>query len=260
MYFRMINCLLLSMVFCLPVSASAQEKKSEQLTAAILTLERKRDVSIPDFEAAIKKHLDFRLTQGEGRHYQVYTPTEGGDYFKFFVRYATVTLAEQDKADEVVFSSDIPANYVEVLSPLLQELTYKQEWIDMENSNWTWPASDQAELVGVTTWSVNPAKSIQMNKARARLSQIALEKGKPNKWVWFTTVGGEETLSLAIPYQNNIERGQVQSFADFASQYIGKEAAEELEQQFNEGFWSKSYKTLHYRPDLSPVPEGEEAK
>ncbi len=95
-----------------------------------------------------------------------------------------------------------------------------------------------------------------MNKACARLSQIALEKGKPNNWVWFTTVGGEETLSLAIPYKNNIERGQVQSFADFASQHIGKKAAEELEQQFNEGFWSKSYQTLHYRSDVSLVSKG----
>lgn len=68
--------MLLSMVFCLPVSASAQEKKPEQLTAAILTLERKRDA---DFEAAIKKHLDFRLKGSGIRMLNPRLPASVGD-------------------------------------------------------------------------------------------------------------------------------------------------------------------------------------
>lgn len=243
---------LLGVALSLSFPVMTQAKEPEQLTAPILTLERKRDVSIPDFEARLKMHLEFRLTQGEGRHYQVYTPAEGGDYFKYWVRYCCVTLEGQDKSDAVTFSSDIPASYLELLAPNLQELSYQQQWIDLENSNWTWPTSDQAKMVGVTTWKVNPAKSIQMNKARARLSQIAKKNSKANKWVWFTTLGGEETLSLAIPYKNNVERGEIKSFGDFASKYIGKKEAEELEQQFNEGFWSKDYVVLKYRYDLSP--------
>lgn len=242
---------LLGVALCLPFAGMAQEKEPDQFTAVVLTLERKRDVSIPDFEAALKKHLDFRLAEGEGRYYQVYTPVEAGDYFKYYVRYCCVTLAEQDAADKHLYSSDIVTSYKKTLAPILENLSYQQQWIDRENSTWTWPNTDDVRMVGVTTWSVNPAKAIQMNKARARLSQLAKEKGKPNKWAWFITVGGEETLNLAIPFSSNAERGEVQSFADFAARHIGKEKAEALAQQFTDGFWRKEFTMLSYRPDFS---------
>jgi len=94
-----------------------------------------------------------------------------------------------------------------------------------------------------------------MNEARAQLSQLAKKKSKPSKWVWYTTVGGEEMLSLAVPYANNAERGAVKSFADFAALQVGENNARELEQQFNEGFWIKDYKILNFRSDLSPKPK-----
>lgn len=65
-----------------------------------------------------------------------------------------------------------------------------------------------------------------MNKARDHLSQLTKKEDKPNKWVWYINVGGEETLSIAIPHNNNAERGQVQSFADFAAKHIGQKDAE----------------------------------
>ena len=54
-------------------------------------------MNIVDFEAALKKHLEFRLKEGEVRKNKGYTPIEAGDYFKYHVRCGPVTLAERDE-------------------------------------------------------------------------------------------------------------------------------------------------------------------
>lgn len=81
---------------------------------------------IDEFEAALKKHLEFRLAEGEGRYYKVYTPVESADYFKYYVRYCCVTLEQQDAADKHLYGSDIVKSYKDTLAPALKNLTYQQ--------------------------------------------------------------------------------------------------------------------------------------
>lgn len=240
--------LLMGVIACLPFTALADSHENPPNVASVWVMTPNGDPAV--FEAALKTHGEWRAENGDPRDWHIYTVEAGEDFGKYYVRYCCFHWADQDAYQQWAAESGALQAYNDSVAPLVGDVGHHFQVVDIENSNWA-PGLEPA-LVGVTTWTPNPAKSVQMGATMAQLSQLAKDKEWPYNWAWFRSLGGEANLSVAVPYANFAAMAPPEkTFFEFAGEHMGEEEAAAMFNQFNESFWDSEYTIYRLRPDLS---------
>jgi hypothetical protein len=245
----------LTALLCAPLALADNHAKPPNI-ASVWKLSPKSDVGTAAFEQAMKTHLDWRMSQGDPRSWQVFTVTTGGDRGDYYVRACCFNWADQDSYEKWSYDNKVSTGYQEQLGIHVEDITHTFQAIDIENSHWE-EGESPFYYVGVTQFLPNPAKQMQTGQAREKMSQLAIDKGWDSNWAWYTVIGGEDNLMLAAGYRNYADMAPPEkSFSEFAAEHMGQDDAMEMMEDFGEGFWSSTYTIYRWREDLSmPRPD-----
>ena len=248
---------IVALTLCIAPAVFADNHGNPPNIASVWIMTPKADVGPAEMEAAIKKHMAWRIEAGDPRSWQAYVVHAGSGMNRVSVRACCFNWADQDAYEKWAYDSGSYAAYQEQLGGLVGNIEHRYHVIDMENSHWD-AEKEPYYYIGVTEWTPNPANIMQMQGAISEMSQLAIDKNWNYNWAWYRALGQEDNLSLAVPYHNfaGMEPPEM-SFYEFASGHMGEEAAGAMFQRFNESFWTSSYYIYRWREDLS-MPRGDD--
>ncbi len=248
---RMTLTLLATVALCAPLAAAADNHAKPPNVGSVWVLTPGADVSTAAFEEAMKAHLAWRREAGDPRRWQTYVVNAGEDMGDYYVRACCFTWTDQDAYERWAYDAGAAAAYNEQVGGMVADISHQFQVIDTDNSNWN-DDGGPYYYIGVTRWTPNPAKVMQMGATMGEMSALAKDNGWKYSWAWYRSLGGSDNLMLAVPYRNYADmEPPEQSFYEFAAQHMGEEDAAGMFQRFNESFWNSSYTIYRWREDLS---------
>jgi hypothetical protein len=237
---------------CVPGLAIAQATTGNLAEIWVMNIKRGEQAN---FEAAFRQHVTVRAQNNDPRSWQTYVPVTGDELGRYAVRTCCFTWADQDAYTAWVNNTPaVMGDWFANLDQYIESYEHYFTETDMANSNWV-AADTPVQYIGVTDYTISPARGQDFAAARVELSQIALNQGWSaggRHWVWTSQIGGEPKASLAVPFANfaamSVEGPQ---FMEFLAQQMGEEAAAALVEKFSSGTTGSSYTIWQHRTDLS---------
>lgn len=210
-----------------------------------------------EFEAALRDHIAERKKAGDPRAWQTYTVEVGEDIGTYGVRYCCFDWADQDAYHEWSRGTELQKHWNENVHPHVASYEHYFDVIDHENSHW--PADGGGwNFVGVTKWRPKSGEGMARRAALSKMTGTAKEHGWEGRWVFMNSVGGPESLLLAVPFDNYADMAPPEvSFYEFMSEHLGEEEAQAVFNQFSSSFWGSEYTIYRLRHDLS-TPTGDQ--
>jgi hypothetical protein len=198
-----------------------------------------------EFEEALKAHLAFRAENGDTRDWQVFTVAAGDDMSSYYIRYCCFDWPDQDAYMALAKEKGMGEHWNENVNGVVDRYQHYFVSLDHENSRWPDDAGDFS-LFGVTDWTPRPGT------AAKRRAAISKEHGWDRIWAWSWRIGGDDQLSLVIPYKDySAMVPPEQTFYEFMVEHVGEEKAAQTFEDFSGSFWGSSYTIYAHRPDLS---------
>ncbi len=213
-----------------------------------------------EFESGLKEHMQLRVQHKDPQNWQVFVPVTGDRLTTYVIRSCCFSWTEKDAF--VVWDQNNPAvmeQWFTKQDPHTAGYAHYFNEIDGDNSHWA-DNPTAPPMVGVSDYMVRPDQSMDFEKARKQLSQVALNQGWAEQgyhWAWLSRIGGKPMTSLVVPYENYAAMQMpAQTFSDFLVEKMGQEEAMALMSQFSGSTHSSHYTVYQHRPDLSmPAPE-----
>jgi hypothetical protein len=208
-----------------------------------------------EFEAALKEHLAYRAETGETRSWMGYRVALGQNVAPVMLRHCCFDWADRDQWVDAEGSDERGAHFAENVHPLVDHYHHYMERTDYENSHWPTDGSASGPYFGVNTWKLKMNTGPGPNKARAEISQAAIEAGwgdAGNHWLWITRIGGEPTLMLVNSFENYADMAAPEpTFYEFMAETMGSEKLDALFKEFGSAFASSDYTIWYYDEELS---------
>ena len=245
--------LLASVLSLLPLSAMAEDEPGSLAEMWMVTVKSGHQ---GNFQQALKDHSAFRAEHGDPRKWQAYAAVVGKNFDQIAIRYCCVNWADVDSYEQWSRGNpDIARHWYETVGPHVEKVEHYFEQIDWDNSNWS-EAAGSSRLFGVREWTIKGGHAADFAVAREKMSQIAIDQGwatAGKNWLWATTIGGKETESIVVSYNNYaaMAPGQESFFAFLASKMGSEKAAGDLLKTFSSATWGAEYTVWEHRPDLS---------
>ncbi len=242
--------LALSLIISSPVAA-----QDEGNLADSWTMEVERGQS-EKFEAAFKKHLAFRIKQGDPRTWEVYQPAVGRSMGYYVVRTCCIKWSDIDTYDAWTNDNKVADHWTKNVDRYVRSYAHEIDTIDFNNSHWRDSTAAPA-LVSVTNYLLKPGREVQWSLAMSAMSKHAMEGDWPNNWAWGEAMGGAGERWLAVPYDTfgDMEPSD-QTFAMFLTKQMdSREAAMELLGEFSDAIEASDRTIYRFRPDLSSPAE-----
>ncbi len=253
---RKATCVLISLfallLGSLPGLVFAQANTGKLAEVWVMTIKRGQQAN---FEAAFKQQVAVRAQNNDPRQWNVYVPVTGDQLGRYGLRTCCFAWADQDAY--TAWTNNTPAvmgDWFEHVDQYVESYEHYFSEMDVDNSNWV-AADTPVKYIGVTDYSIDPAKGLDFTSARVELSQIALNQGWSaggRHWVWTSQIGGAPTASLAVPFGSFAGMApEGPQFMEFLAEQMGAEAAAALVGKFSSGTTGSNYTIWEHRPDLS---------
>ncbi len=204
------------------------------------------------FEAAFKKHLAFRVKQGDPRTWEVYQPVVGRNMGHYVVRTCCIKWGDIDAYDAWTVENKVSDHWTRNVDRYVKSYAHEIDTIDFNNSHWRDSTAAPA-LISLTTYLLKPGREVQWSAAMSAMSKHAMEGDWPNNWAWGEAMGGAGERWLAVPYDTFADmEPSDQTFAMFLSKQMdSREAAMELLGEFSDAIKTTDRTIYRFRPDLS---------
>jgi hypothetical protein len=242
-----------SMLYLLPLSAMAEDEPGPLAEMWMVTV---KNGYLGNFQEALKEHSAFRAEHGDPWKWQVYASVVGKNLDQIAIRHCCVNWADVDSYEQWNRGNpEVTRHWFETVGPHVEKVEHYFEQIEWDESNWN-AAAGSNRLFGVTEWTIKGGYAADFAASREKMSQIAINQGwatAGKNWLWAKTIGGRETQSIVIPYNNYAAMAPgEESFYAFLAKHLGsEEAAGELLKTFSSATWGSEYTVWEHRPDLS---------
>lgn len=208
------------------------------------------------FETGLKSHMKIRADGGETREWTVYTPVIGDRIDMYQIRSCCHDYADQDNYASDPSQQAYGDHWNEFVHPYVDHYHHYLERNDWKNSHMPEDAGP-FKYYGVTTWTWKENAGQAPEKAREKMSQLALQEGwseAGNYWLWLSRIGGKPVLMLVSGFENYADMAPDEvPFAAFMAEKMGsEEAVDKLFTEFGAGFSGSSYTVWTEREDLAP--------
>lgn len=208
-----------------------------------------------EFTTAMKEHIAVRKEMGEPRSWYAYRAEVGHHPGLVMYRSEPMSYADHD----AYLSSDLGAIdevFNENVDPLVDHYHHYIESYDWKNSHWPDSEATQGPLFTEVARKWRPSGGNVSNKAREKMSQIALNDGwaeKGYEWLWVDRTGGEPVQAIVFPRANYAEMAPTgDSFGAWLAEQVGsQEEATEILQTWLSGFSSVTVTIWRYDPEIS---------
>jgi len=128
------------------------------------------------------------------------------------------------------------------------------ETFDWENSHWP-EEGTSGPYYGVTSWTNRQGRDSDSSDAKEKMSQLAKDEGyadDDNNWLWMSRIGGDAMTLIVSSFESYEDMApDEQSFFEWATEELGEEEAEEMFEDFGEGFDDSDYTIWELDPNLS---------
>lgn len=232
-------------VLLLPNLATAKENLSE-----VWVMEPKAGQAM-DFEQAFKQHIAHRAELKDPRSWRVYVPVLGDELNHYIVRSCCFGWQGMDEYRQWNDDKNPMADWEKTVGKLVDNYEHYLSVVDMQNSNW---AEDvKYQYVGVTDYKVKQGHMEAMETDKKMLSEAAKSQKWPYSWAWSSSVGGGNSVTLAVPYKSYAEMEPPETgFAKILATHMGGEdKAQEALKRWASHFESTHYAIYQWREDLS---------
>lgn len=208
-----------------------------------------------EFDAAMKEHIAARKEMGEPRHWYAYRAEVGDHPGLIMYRSAPMSYADHDAYLSTDFT-EISKAFNENVDSLVDHYHHYIDSYDYENSHWPDDESTEGPLFTEVRRKWRPGGGFASNKARGKMSQVALNDGwaeKGYKWLWIDRTGGEPMQAIVFPDANYADMAPTgDDFGAWLSEQLGsEEAAAEVFDNWLSGFSEVSVTIWRHDPGLS---------
>ncbi|WNC70811.1 hypothetical protein RGQ13_11780 [Thalassotalea psychrophila] len=204
------------------------------------------------FEKAFQEHIKYRASKGDPRQWQAYTPVIGKNLNYYVVRYCCTAFKDVEAYKKWESDNKMDAHWNENVAKYVAHYEHYYSRIDFKNSNWP-DGKNNYKYFAVTDYSVKVGAGKGVSEGKKVLSETAKAMKWPYSWSWTWQIGGDENLSLVIPYENYAEMEDPdKSFSTaFAEQIGDADKAAAVFKAWGENFHSTQYTVYVLREDMS---------
>lgn len=203
------------------------------------------------FESAMKQHIAWRKTGGEGMDWAVYQPVVGKDLGYYAFRSnghhwkdfdASAAWAKSAKADEA-FGRDV--------GPFVDRMEHYFEEADTKDSNWI-PSSDY-RYFGVTTYTPKSGTGADREDAIKKIHKAVTDAKWPFGYEINYLIGGADQMNIAVGFKSYADMAEPDpSLGKILATSLGSEdAAKATMKQFGTSIEGSDYTVYEFREDLS---------
>lgn len=203
------------------------------------------------FEAAFKKHVQFRIDKGDSRDWKVYRPAIGTGMDRYIVRYCCTKWKDVDAYQKWQADNKILENWYANVDQYVGRYEHFYSRVDFANSHW--PEEEGYRYFAVTDYRVKMGQWKEVTAVKKQLSDSAKAMKWPYSWAWGQKIGGKGGLSLVIPYRNYAEMTPPEkTFAQALAKHMkSEEKAEELLEDWSDNFKSTTYTVYRLVDEMS---------
>lgn len=210
-----------------------------------------KDGKAMEFEQAFKTHVAHRAELKDPRSWRVYVPVLGDELDRYVIRSCCFGWQGLDEYRQWTKDKNPMTDWQQNVDILVDKYEHYLSVVDEDNSQWADEVKYQ--FVGVTHYKVKQGHWQAMEADKKMLSEAAKTQKWPYSWSWGASVGGEGSITLAVPYQSYAQMEAPEpGFAKMLATHLGDEdKAKEVLQRWSSHFDSTHYALYEWREDLS---------
>jgi hypothetical protein len=233
---------------CFTSLATAQEKPADLADVWVMVPNAGQSTQ---FEAAFRKHLNYRKNNGDTRQWNTYTPVVGSDLNHYIVRFCCTKWAEVDRYVKVQEKGKMSDDWNNNVAKYIKRYEHYYARLDFANSNW--PAKSDFNFFAVTRYQQKMGTAGSVSEGKKALSGYAKAMKWPYSWSWSEQIGGSGGLSLVIPYNDYAGMTPPEvSFYQAVGKHLGDEAkTKALFDRWSDNFKATDYTVYKLRKDLA---------
>jgi hypothetical protein len=204
------------------------------------------------FEEAIKAHVAWRKSAGEGFAWDAYQPVVGDDLTVYAFRAGPFHWKDLDAQEAWGVKAGALARWNEQVAAHVERVEHYLFVLDTEHS--LWHDSPDYRYFGVTSLRLRPGAGDSMVDALKRIHKVAKERAwKPGYSVQWVVGGRNADFEVVNPFRSYAEMADPETpFVKMVTESLGSEqAAKALMTQFWSSFEPGHYMIVAHRPDLS---------
>jgi len=212
-------------------------------------------VELKDTQAFIKafeEHTKYRIAKKDPRKWKVYSPVTGDDFGTYYIRFCCITWKDVDSYTEWSDKNGLNENWAKTAGKYVQHVEHYFSNLDFKNSKW--PEKDPGfKYFEVISFSPKSGMSAKIEAQKAEISRAAIAMNWPYSWSWGWRIGGENQLSLVIPYMNyaGMEDPEMSFTQALGKHMKDPEKASKLMQDWSNNFSSTYSSIVRLRKEMS---------
>lgn len=207
---------------------------------------------VPQFEAALKAHIEWRMENGDPWTWGVSTVEVGDRLGEYRIRSGGHAWADFDAYD-AGFGPEGLVHWQATVAPLVESVSSTVSTVDAALSNLP-PAGTEIAFVNVTVFHLRPGRQADFNQAVARATAILKEADWGGFSAWTFPISGGGTgprMNLVSFHDSWADMAEPDpSFEAVMVQEMGQEAFMEWIADVGQMYRGVESYTLRLRPDL----------
>lgn len=204
------------------------------------------------FAAAIKAHVAWRKSAGEGWNWEAFQPLVGNDMGYFVFRSGDHEWADFDSQAAWEMATKAGADFNKNVTPHVERLEHYIAEEDFKHSHWV-PADDY-KYFWVEDNQLKSGSQKDVGEALDSLTKGLIDGGWTGSWAMSRSIGGSSNvLTMAFPYRTFAEMKEPEpGFMEILAKGMGSaEAAGAAMAKFSGAVESTTSTIYVLRPDLS---------
>jgi hypothetical protein len=208
-----------------------------------------------EFEAALKKHAQWRKQAGDTWTWHVSQVVNGENLGDFVIRSGGHTWADFDSYSEFLLKGSIEFN--KTVGPHIESISSIITAVDTNNINW-YPVNEDVNLLRVITYHLKPGQGKAFREVVYKMGAAIREHKRETYFAHAWLVNGSygPAVSLILPYKNWAGmQGPEESFGDFLDRVLGSEVVQKQFEKLRSTYRSRTSRIIQVRRDLSVFPD-----
>ena len=216
-----------------------------------------KPVSAADFEAGIKRHMQWHRQQNDTWAWIVWVVVSGERMGQYVV--GSFGHDWKDFDDRASFEKEDMANAMSLIGPYMQSVTSSFYAVRPDLSlNRPTPGGQPSAMSTVTTVLLKPGSSVESEEAIKEIN-AAIKKSdwpaKPSAWYQLLNGGEGPTMVMVTAREKWADfQPPEKEFGQMLGESYGKMGAENLFHKFYGNIRSARSEIIMFRPDLSYIP------
>ena len=211
---------------------------------------------ISELEAALKKHVEWRIQEGDPWTWNIYSKSIGTDLLQYGIRSGNHSWTDLD--DYGSFAPKGQAHFFETVSPYIETFNSGIDTEIESLAHWGEPSDSPAPLVQIITYDLKPDGQPAFMAAMEKVMEAVNKEGFPMRFGFFSNIlgDGSGTISAVVVHENWASfQEPEENIMALLTKVHGAEEAQKTFGKFSASMNGSTTEVWSHRPDLSTPPK-----